>query len=180
MQYRHILAAAALAAALPLGAQTLKPGLWEISNRTNNPEIDQAMAEVQKHLASMPPEQRKQMEAMMAQRGVQMAPAGSGMVAQVCFTREMLDNPGVPADRSDCKVTNQSRSGNTIRVAYACPNPPTSGESVVTVAGPEAYTSKTTVRTTVDGKAQTMTVESTGRWLKADCGNIKPVVPPKK
>ena len=47
-------------------AQTTAPGLWAIQNKMGgNPELDKAMAEMQKQLAAMPPAQRKQMEAMM-------------------------------------------------------------------------------------------------------------------
>ena len=31
-----------------------------------------------------------------------------------------------------------------------------------------------TVRATADGKTQATTMETTGKWLKADCGNVKP------
>jgi len=40
----------------------------------------------------MPPEQRKQMEKMMADKGVSMAPGGApdgGMAARVCISKEM-------------------------------------------------------------------------------------------
>ena len=30
------------------------------------------------------------------------------------------------------------------------------------------------------GKTETMTMDTTGKWLKADCGNVKPFTPPKK
>ena len=64
-------------ASLPAAAQTtLKPGLWEIQHKTSGKaEASHADAEMQKQMAAMPPEQRKQMEAMMAGRGGAMAPA---------------------------------------------------------------------------------------------------------
>ena len=37
-------------------AQSTAPGLWEIQNKMGgNPELDQAMAQMQKQMASMPP-----------------------------------------------------------------------------------------------------------------------------
>ena len=51
-------------AALPAGAQTLKPGLWSLSNTmtSSDPQIAQAMSAMQQHVANMSPEQRQQMQ----------------------------------------------------------------------------------------------------------------------
>jgi Protein of unknown function (DUF3617) len=174
MTTRHLLTAATLLAlALPAGAQAMKPGLWEINNKMGGGQMDAQMAEMQKQLARMPPEERKQMEAMMAQRGVRMAPgAGGGMAVQVCMTREMIERNEVPT-RDGCTSTQQKKSGNTIRVAFTCTNPPSSGEGEVNFT-PESYTSRMTVKTMVDGKSESMVVDATGKWLKADCGSVKP------
>jgi hypothetical protein len=182
MRIPSLVAASLLAAAcLPAAAQSMKPGLWEIHNRTNNPEMDQAMAEMQKQLASMPPAQRKQMEAVMAQQGVRMGKpgAGGGMVVQACMTQEMIARNDMPM-QDGCRVTQNQRSGNVQKIAFACTNPPSSGEGQFTFTSPEAYSSKMTVRATADGKTQTTTMETSGKWLKADCGNVKPVTLPKK
>ena len=170
------------AAALPASAQTLKPGLWELQHKAGaNPDIDKAMADMREQMAQMPPEQRKQMEAMMASRGMQMTPdAGGGMAMRMCLTREMVERNEITDKRGDCTTTQQQRSGNTLRMAFSCTNPPSKGETQVTFSGPEAYSSRTTVTTTTDGKPETMTVEGTGKWLGADCGNVKPMQAPKK
>lgn len=183
MQTRSLLAAAALAAlSMSVSAQSLKPGLWEVTNKTSgNPQMEQAMAEMQKQMASMPPAQRKQMEEAMARQGIKMTPSAGGMAMQMCMTKEMAEGTPMQMDpRSDCKVTSQSRSGNTTKMAYACTNPPSSGEGTFTSMGPEAYTSKMVTRTMHQGKTETLTMEGSGKWLKADCGNIKPMQPPKK
>jgi hypothetical protein len=179
----RIAALAVLAAcvALPAAAQSMKPGLWEMQQKMGgNPQMDQAMAEMQKQLATMSPEQRKQMEGMMAGRGVQVAPgAGGAMAFKVCMTKEMVERNEVPASQGDCKTTQQSRSGNTIKMAFACTKPPSTGESQVTLVSGESFQSKTTVTTTERGKPEKTTIEGTGKWLGADCGSVKPVQPPK-
>ena len=185
MQVKFAVAAAACAVlSLPLSAQTLKPGLWEISNKMDNPEINAAMAQMQQQMAAMPPEQRKQMEAMMAQRGMKMGSgAGGGTSVQVCMTKEMVERNDMlmqQQQQSDCKITTQSRSGNTMRMAYSCPTPPSTGEGEFTYNGSESYTSKMTINSVQGGKPQTMKMEGSGKWLGADCGNIKPMVPPKR
>lgn len=180
MRLKSLIAAACCAAVLPAAAQTLKPGVWEMTNKMNNPQMDQAMAEMQKQMAAMPPDQRKQMEEMMAKQGVRMTPgaAGGGMSVQVCMTKEMVERNDMPMQEG-CKVTQNSRSGNTTKMAFTCTNPPSSGEGTFTSNGPESYSSKMTVRSQVQGKTETMTMEGSGRWIKADCGNLKPITPAK-
>jgi hypothetical protein len=178
MVLRSIVTAALVAGAASASAQTLKPGLWEMSTRMQGApgsDMAQAQAEMQKQMAAMPPEQRKMMEEMMAKQGVRMVPGGSGaMNVQVCMTKEMVERNEVVMDRSDCKVTRHQRTGSTVKAAFACTNPPATGETQVTIASGDAYTSRTTVRTTVDGKPQTVTMDGSGKWLSANCGNLKP------
>lgn len=173
----HLLAAATLLsfAAGTAGAQAMKPGLWEINNKMGGGEMDSAMAEMRKQMAQMSPEERKQMEAVLAQQGVRMAPgAGGGMAVQVCMTKEMAERNDMPMQEG-CRMTKNQRSGKTMNFAFTCSNPPSSGEGQVSFASPESYTSHMKVRTTTQGRTDTTTMDATGRWLKADCGNVKPM-----
>ena len=179
MRMHLVAAAAVLAIALPAGAQTMKPGLWEIHNKMSGGQMDQAMAEMQKQLAQMPPEQRKQMEAAMAQQGVKLVPgSGGGMAVQMCMTKEMVERNEVPV-QNGCTATQNRKSGNRMQFAFRCTNPPSSGEGEMSFT-PESYTSHMTMKSVVQGKTETMVSDSTGKWLKADCGNVKPPQMPKK
>lgn len=163
-------------------AQSTKPGLWEINQKVGgNPEMDKAMAEMQQQLASMPPAQRKQMEQMMAAQGVKLG-QGGGVSVQVCVTPEMAAQQEVPVQKEgDCTTKVQSRSGNTMKVAFSCKNPPSSGEGTYVFRGDTGYDMKMLVKTTEGGKPVTTTMEGTGRWLGADCGKVKPItLPPGK
>lgn len=163
-------------------AQSTKPGLWEINQKVGgNPEMDKAMAEMQQQLASMPPAQRKQMEQMMAAQGVKLG-QGGGMSVQVCVTPEMAAQQEVPVQKEgDCTTKVQSRSGNTMKVAFSCKNPPSSGEGTYVFRGDTGYDMKMLVKTTEGGKPVTTTMEGTGRWVGADCGKVKPItLPPGK
>ena len=174
--HKTLVAAAAVLAfsALPASAQTMKPGLWEINNKMSGGQKDHAMADMQTQLAQMPPEQRKQMEAMMAQRGVRMAPsANGGMTVQVCMTKEMVERNDVPT-REGCTATKNQRSGNTIHVAFSCKNPPSSGEGDVSFT-PESYKSHMTIHASEQGRPQTKVKDADGKWLKADCGSVRPL-----
>jgi|RhiMethySRZTD1v2_1073278.scaffolds.fasta_scaffold43683_2 hypothetical protein len=182
---KGVLLCAVLAAggvAFSASAQTLKPGLWEISSqmKSSSEEAEKAYAQA-KNMANMPPERRKKMEEMMAQRGMKMVPGGpGGMSAQMCMTKEMIERKEVPMPRSDCNTTQQERSGNTLKFAFACTSPPSKGEGVYTFVSPEAYTVKMTIDTSIKGKPATMSMDGSGKWLSADCGTQKPVRPEAK
>jgi uncharacterized protein YneF (UPF0154 family) len=183
MKLQHVLAAAVLAASASAGAQGLKPGLWEVTQKiqTQSGETERAMADMQKQMAAMPPEQRKQIEEMMARQGVK--PGGGGdMSVKVCMTKEMIERNDMPMQqqRGDCKTTQQSRSGNTMKMAYTCATPPSSGEGEITYIGSEGYSMKMDVTTEVRGKPEKMNMQGSGKWMGADCGTVKPPPPAAK
>jgi hypothetical protein len=112
-----------LVCAAVASAQGIKAGLWEMQHKLGgNPQMDQAMAQMQKQMAAMSPAQRKQMEAMMGQQGVNMPTAapGGGMAMKVCISPEMAARSEMPGQtEGDCKTTVTARSGNTMKYAIA-------------------------------------------------------------
>lgn len=153
----------------------LRPGLWEhtFTMKTQSGEMEQAMSQMQKELASMPPEQRKMVEQMMAAQGVGIGPKGNTI--KVCITKEDAERDYVPQKDGDCRQQVVKRTGNTMKFKFDCSgDPPSSGESEVTFLNPKAYTGKTTVNTKVDGKPERMDMTQAGKWLSDDCGNVKP------
>ena len=188
MRLHPALTALALLAAATLPthatAQTMKPGLWEITNQMQGAaggQMEGAMAQMQKQMAAMSPEQRKMVEDMMAKKGVQMgATSGGGMSVKVCMTQEMVDRNDVPQQQGDCTHTMSPRSGNTQKFSYVCTKPPSSGEGQVTYTSPEAYSMKMAATTTINGKPEKMDMQANGKWLGGDCGSVKPLALPKK
>lgn len=167
-----------LASAAGVSAQNIKPGLWEITTniQSGGKDMGAAMEKMQKQMASMPPEQRKMMEDMMAKRGVKIGVSpGGGMAAKVCMTQEMVDRQEVAPPREGCTHTKSPRLGNSMKFAYKCTQPPSSGQGEVTFTSPETYTSKMSLSSTNKGAEQTMDMQSSGRWLGGDCGDIKPI-----
>jgi hypothetical protein len=180
----HYLAAALLPAlACAAGAQNLKPGLWEVTHKmqSSSGQMEQGMSQMQQQMANMPPEQRKMVEEMMAKQGMKPGAGGpGGMSVKTCMTKEMVEKNELPAQQGDCKTTHQSRSGNTMKFGMVCTNPHSTGEGQVTFISPEAYSMKMVMHTKVDGKPEKMNMDGSGKWLAADCGNIKPMAPPAK
>ena len=178
---KHLIAAAllstAVAAAGGASAQTrMRPGLWEhhFAMKSQSGQLEQAMSEMHKQLASMPPEQRKKFEQMMAQQGVGMG--ANGRSVRMCITKEQAERDEIPQQDGNCTQQVVQRTGDTLKVKFTCSgNPPASGESEVSFSSPTAYTGKSIVNTTVEGKPERMTVEQTGKWLSVDCGSIKPI-----
>jgi hypothetical protein len=162
------------------GAQTMKPGLWETTSKVGgSPEMDQAMAQMQKQLAGMPPAQRKQMEEMLGKQGVGMG--AGGMSAKACVTREMIDRGEMQnQQQGNCKTTVTDKSSRGMKMNFTCTNPASSGEGVYTFQGDNAYTMSMKVTSARQGAPRTTTIDSTGKWLGSDCGSIKPISLPKQ
>jgi hypothetical protein len=183
MKPQWIIAAALLSAvSYCASAQTMKPGLWEINNKMQaDGKMGQDMAKAQQRMASMPPEQRKMMQDMMAKQGVAIGSGGPGNIGtKVCMTKEMAERNEMPSQKDGCKQTAAPRSGNTMKISFTCTNPPSSGEGQITFVSPEAYTMNMTMTTAAGGNPQKINMDSAGKWLSADCGTLKPVVMPKK
>ena len=180
---RTLSAVILLASAATASAQNMKPGLWEITTQmqSEGKDMSAAMEKMQKQMASLPPEQRKMMEDMMAKQGVKMGSnPGGGMAIKVCMTQEMVDRHEVAPPREGCTHTLSPRLGNSMKFAYKCTQPPSSGQGEVTFTSPEAYTSKMSATSNSNGTERTMEMQSTGRWLGGDCGDIKPMRVPGK
>jgi hypothetical protein len=152
-------------AASPAFAQSMLPGLWSIENKMGgNPELDQAMAQMQKQLAAMPPAQRKQMEAMMGKS---------------CITPEMAARQQMPTQtQGDCTSKIDSRTGNTLKFSFTCTNPVSSGEGTYVFESDKAYTMKMVMKSQEGGKMQNTTMDGKGQWLSGDCGSVKPIALP--
>ena len=173
-----VLALAATLICFGASAQSIKPGLWQISTKMDGAaggQMAAAQAQMQEQMKNMTPEQRKMVEDMMAKQGVRMGQGGGGgMNMQMCISKEMAERSEVPMNKGDCKVTQQQRTGSSMKASFTCTNPPSNGEAQVSFAGPEAYSSKVMVNTVVNGKPESMTIDSNGKWLGSDCGSIKP------
>ena len=172
-----------LFAALQVQAQNLQPGLWELTStmHSGSGQMEKAMAEAQKQMAALPPEQRKMMQDMMAKQGVTLGAGGPGsMVAKVCMTAEMLARNEIVTQEGDCRSQHAPRVGNTMTFSFSCTRPPSSGEGEVTFVSPQAYRSRMNVKTSTGGRTEPFTMQSQGRWLSADCGSIKPLAAGRK
>lgn len=157
-------------------AQAMKPGLWEFKQ---TPQLDPArqaqMAQAQKAMESMPPERRQMIEQMMAQKGVSMNMAGGTITIKTCVTKEQAERNMAPVTHHGNCTQDVKRSGSTIQTHFVCTDPASEGDATVTLRGNEGFTNDVTIRHERQGKTETTKVSGEGRWLGADCGDVKPM-----
>lgn len=173
---------AAAACLSPAVAQTMKPGLWQNTSKTTsqNPQIAQAMAEMQKQMASMTPEQRKAMGKLAGQSGApQFEMNADGSVSmKLCVTQKMIDDAGGnflgPQD-GNCTHKKSPLAGGTQSFSFTCNKPPSSGQGKVAFQGGTSYASSMSITSSASGQSETMLIEGKGKWLGANCGEVKPV-----
>ena len=182
---------AALASTAAAQSTRLKPGLWEYTLGTGagggggtagQPGGEQAAAQQQMaaEMAKMSPEQRKQVEAMMGQRGISVGPTG-GTAIKVCITPEDAAADDFARQPGDCTNEVLSRTASVIKIKTVCTGKrAATGETTITLQSPTAYTMKSLMTTTEYGKPIQMAVDGSGKWLAAECGNVKPMKRPQK
>ncbi|MCX7059105.1 MAG: DUF3617 domain-containing protein [Pseudomonadota bacterium] len=172
--------------ALANPAEGLKPGLWEtrvikqvIDGRDLSGEMSAAMSEMKAALASMPPEQRAQMQAMMKGHGVASSESGA---LRICMSPEMAKRNALPVDKDGhCSSTMLTRTGNKMSYEFACNSNGMKtngkGEATVTPNRVEMRTDATMQQG--NGPRQTMHSETQMNFVSADCGDVKPLMPTK-
>jgi hypothetical protein len=154
-------------------AQTIKPGLWELHNqiKTGDAQTDQAMSAALSQLAALPPAQRVQMEAMMAQNGVSMPKAGGdgSLTLTACVTPEMAARKELPLNQQGKCSSKQEPVAGGLNVSFTCTDPASSGSGQIRFNGDNAYTATMQVVNNSGAGPQNATVNSSGRWLGASC-----------
>jgi len=155
----------------------MQPGLYELKTvKVIADGVDRSgqIAKMQAQMASLPPEQRAQMEAMMQQHGVNVN-AGSGTV-QMCLSGEQLKKNFVPGNQNGKCDPAYTQTGSTFTFTYSCQlNGGTSnGKGTATRSGD---TINFTVDDTTTGPGGTHSNHSELRmsYLGSNCGASKPV-----
>lgn len=181
MRTRSLLSVAVLwALATAAHAQSSKPGLWEhrTTIKSGGGAMAQQMAEMQKQMAALPPDQRKAMEQMMAQQGMSLSADGQTTTMRYCLTPEEAAKADVPSHDDDCQYTVTQRSATAMKVRFACTDEGRStGEGEFQFKGNTAYSGSFSMTTRVDGKAERMVLEQSGQWVSAQCGTVQPKAP---
>lgn len=153
-------------------AQTIDPGLWELTSEMKTPgqaDTQQQMADLQKQLESMPAGMRGMLEKQMASMGVGL---GANGAIRVCITPEQASTGGMYDGKQEggCTYSNVKHSGKTITGTMTCKQPAMRGDFVSTLHSNSHFATQAKL-TGSDGLTEMTAV---GRRLSADCGNIQP------
>lgn len=191
---------------LPAAAQAVKvdmaPGLWESKfqyagdgaeqlQQMQSTQLDAALAEMKKQFSNMSPEQRKQMEALMGQSGMQVTDeginfennqikfSGDGATVKSCITQEQIDRGDLANDGNKggqgCTSSLVEVGKNRFKSTQVC-----SGENAhrseveIAFSSPKNYTGSGVMNQTLNGQQHEVKVAMEGRWLDSDCGEIEP------
>ncbi|MES2073535.1 MAG: DUF3617 domain-containing protein [Pseudomonadota bacterium] len=172
---RTLLLPLLLSAAASHAAGNIKPGLWEMTM-----QMDPAQAEMMAKMPKLSPEQIEQMNKM----GVKMPQMqGGAMVHKVCLTKEMVERerpPVMQKEQSMCQPKNFSKNSSGYTVDIVCDGPDLKGTGTAkgTFTSTESFTSVYDFKGTARNKPVSQHHESSGKWLGADCGDVKPMMEP--
>lgn len=179
---RPIAFAACVFAALGTGpalAQSMRAGLWQMSGDISvegQPGKIQRLSEAyKKSMAALPPADRKSIDDDAASRHQQIT--DQGFEVQFCLTPAMVALHQVLFGQLErCSVKQSASGAGTVHFSYSCADDGSSGEGTVTFSGTTGF--KEEIRAASYKQHGTpippMTVVSSGRWLAADCGSVKP------
>jgi hypothetical protein len=163
-------------AALGATAQTapkMKPGLWQIhiEQERDGQKLPNASDRMKDHMKDMTPERRKQFEEMMKQRGVD--PNATDAV-KMCYSQKMVEH-GAWTDQGGCKTDFTDRSATSWKWHSVCSSLGYEGDGEATFSDADNFTVKSSGVATAGGKTVKSNSTRTGKWLSADCGDVKPM-----
>jgi hypothetical protein len=186
---RFSLAAFALLAMLaaPLltaeAADMIKPGLWEnkvlkmvVDGKDMAAQMADMMAKRDQMMASLPPDQRAKVEAMIKSNGLALGNDGG---FRICISPEMAKrNTPVIDKEGRCQPAKVARSGNrtSFEVNCASNGVTTVGKGTATTSGDVITMEEdvTTTSTNANGTTRVMHMETEMHYLGSDCGDVKP------
>ena len=159
-------AASASAASIPF---VVRPGLWLITVKANISGMPSVPPSV---LAHMTPAQRAQMQARLN------AAAAAPTSFKSCVTPEQVRSGfDLDADHpANCIRTIVDSSATSLTLHIECKRPRSASVGTVHFQATDASNVQGVVNMTVTTRGHAMTVQSqtVGKWLGADCGNVRP------
>ena len=161
---------------LPAAAQ-MAPGLWEhtVKFKSQSGDMEKQMAEAQARMASLPPDQRKMVEQMMAKQGMSMGP--QGVTARSCISKEQAARmePLPMSKDSNCTQDVVSRTSSSMKIKWACTGQdPSTGEGEIRFSNDKTFTGHAVMNGLRNGKPERTDMETNGHWLSSECGDVKP------
>jgi hypothetical protein len=162
-------ASAAQAASIGLDVKT---GLWEMTStgKTKGATSSLLPTEVLEHLSAGV---RRRIDSAMAEG---MKHVDKQRVTKKCVTKETLKRGIKFNDELDgaCKDTLVSNTAEVMEMRLQCKDPRADGSYRLQAVSREEVSGTMTMKVNSGSGSMTMTRDMHGRWLGADCGNVKP------
>lgn len=146
----------------------IKPGLWEIETKSqlNGAQSQDMTAKMQEAMKKMTPTQRAHMERMMGSHGMGFGDKGM----KVCHTDKTMSAEALVQDKkSNCTVTDKQDLSDGVKFNIKCAKG--SGSAEYHSTSDTSYSGWNEFETP-RGKNK---IEFKGKYLSADCGNVKPL-----
>lgn len=149
----------------------MKPGLWEITTTSGLLSL----------AAQIPSEQMESINQLAKEYGLEMPAIQNGAAkSNACITPEMASKKIMPSsfqEQAGCTVNKATQNGNSYRVEFVCKNPQLDGNGVAegTFTNTENFTGQTVFNGMVQGNPIKEQANMSGKWLGANCGDIKPL-----
>ena len=168
---------AACGVALAQAFPAREPGVWEVQVVTSGEGAQREGPSLDQRLASLPPERRAQVEALMKSRGVGQGDGTSTMTMRFCLTPQDVADDAEhgfyprPERGASCEHRTVSRSASELRFSASCKREGKVRELAGRVYDVTSRTYAAEYDTATDRGA--VTVRQRARWLYADCSKLK-------
>ena len=153
-----------------MAQNVIRPGLWE-TNTTSD---------LLKLVPSIPPDQMQNLMNLAQEHGIDMPRIQNGAAsARICITLEMAAKrivSGLFQNQLGCSVSHAAQDGSRYSIDYSCANADLTGngKAAGSFSSPEKFSGRTTFDGVVRGNPIVQQAGSTGKWLSASCGAVRP------
>jgi Protein of unknown function (DUF3617) len=159
----------------------VKPGLWEMQASTTS--VMALPPEAEAKIAAMPPAQQAQVRAMMS--GGMGGGKPVSVSRQVCLapqtSMDSLLDPSRQSPGMQCTYTNKVQTATNASFDLSCTSATGSAKGHAEYHATDLEHMNSTIHMTITASAQghtstsTVDVSTTGKFVNADCGDVKPV-----
>ena len=150
---------------------SLRPGLWEIATTSDLLLL----------VPHIPAEQMQSIKDLANEYGFEVPPIENGAaISKACIIQEMANQKAPPIfgeNQLGCTTKNSTRTGNNYKMDFVCNSADLKGNGTAegSITSAESFTAKTNFNGTAQGNAVNEQADITGKWLGANCGEVKPL-----
>lgn len=152
----------------------IKPGLWQIDmtlpGKGGNKQMGGYLEMMKSQMAAMAPEQRAQVEKMLAASGTELK--GDGLRTKQCITQQDINKFDVFGKKSTDSCTRKTTPvAGGMNVSMTCTQPRMKVDAVMKADSETSYRFESVATVPgPDGKEITQKSSGSGKWLGSDCG----------